>query len=417
LQCPDEKLLRRMRTFPLSTAIHLMPLLGSFRGYGQHTPGVRVLNGRGEPVHFNPLMDNHRPHGVIVGSNRSGKSALANWMANCLVPQGVTFIFMDRHGSYEALCRLHGGTHISFSREQPVCLGPFDGDLGPDHQDLLLTIMAEMATRLSRVTPQASSTLSNREALVLAQQLKRWAERGEIDSVPTLGQFVDYLGASTVETEICSTLVTLLSPYCGEGPFAAFIDGPAEVQLSQGLWSFDIAPLVNAGQLGAVVTTVLLGWVDRFIKAPEHLEVGKFLVMDEVSFDLKTPQAVELIDRHIRAYARFNAGMWLISQNMSDFRGEIGEIIRNNCGQFIAFALNPDEAQRFTDTFTPEAPHVVDMIKKLKPHRDCSQGFIYLPDGGSGAIRVVADPEFMTQIGQSRWHREQRHKRLEDPCS
>ena len=139
--------------------------------------------------------------------------------------------------------------------------------------------------------------------------------------------------------------------------------------------------------------------------------------MDEVSFDLKTPQAVELIDRHIRAYARFNAGMWLISQNMSDFRGEIGEIIRNNCGQFIAFALNPDEAQRFTDTFTPEAPHVVDMIKKLKPHRDCSQGFIYLPDGGSGAIRVVADPEFMMQIGQSKWHREQRHKRLEDPCS
>jgi hypothetical protein len=413
LSCPSEWMLQRMRTMPLKSALRYLPILGSFRGYGNRHPGVKLLNHRGEIVHFDPIRDTTRPHAAIVGSNRSGKSAFMNWVINCLLPLGYTVFMMDRHGSYRALCDLWGGRHTRFERRDPVCVGPFDGDLSPEHQDALLVTMAEMCTRVSTAIPQASTTLTSRQGLILARMLSQWVERGEADSVPRLGQFVTYLKdhPPAGERQVCQELATYLSPYCLDGPYAAFIDGPSEIRLGEGLWSFDMAALTNTGQLSVVLTTSLLSAIDRFVTDPATLEIPIIVGMDEVSFDLKTPQAVEMIDRFTRAYARFRAGLWLLTQNMGDFKGDIGDIIRNNFGAFWTFRLNPEEASRFVDQMMPDVPHIKALIARLQPHEDCSEGFVYLPDGGSGGYRVVADPGFMTEIGQSDFHRSQRRER------
>ena len=226
-----------------------------------------------------------------------------NWVINCLLPLGYTVFMMDRHGSYRALCDLLGGRHTRFERSDPVCVGPFDGDLSPEHQDALLVTMAEMCTRVSTAIPQASTTLTSRQGLILARLLNQWVERGELDSVPRLGQFVTYLNDHPLadDRQVCQELATFLSPYCLDGPYAAFIDGPSEIRLGEGLWSFDMAALANTGQLSVVLTTSLLSAIDRFVTDPATFDIPILVGMDEVSFDLKTPQAVEMIDRFTRA--------------------------------------------------------------------------------------------------------------------
>lgn len=420
LKFPKEETLRRMRRLPVGNAVHFIPFGGTFRGYGNRTPGVALLNERGEVVYFDPLADNARPHIGVVGSNRGGKSAAMALMANQLLPLGATFIFVDRHGSYRRLCEMHNGNHFGLNLNDPTCFGPFDGPLDQDHLSFLVNIMVEMCTK---VTQYETSTLSHPQSVILGNMLQQWANRGEWDSTPTITHFWQYIRDNPYEgqKELCDNILILLSPFCGDGRFAGFIDGPNKVDLKRGLWSFDLAPLGSEAQLLSVLTTVLFSRVDTFIRQHHGFDHPIYFVVDEAHASLKSPKAADMIERCFREYARMYVSISLITQQIQDFKGWIGDVVKNNCGSLWSFALNPGEARAFVEE-CQLPPHMLKIIRTIGRHdrgdRSCSEGIVYLPgvsgssDGEGGQFVVVGDPEFFSYIGQAKHHQEAQKETL-----
>lgn len=400
---------KRARSITTSDCVDFLPTWGSYVGNpGKTRHSNLLLNGRNEAF-TDDTFDRDQPHTGVFGSNRTGKSALMNRKINATVPLGDTWIIIDRHGSYRATCDLHGGLHRRPTFEAPICFGPFDGPLDTAHLNRVAYYILEMCTE---ATDYSISSLDNQEMAAVRKLLTDWAEKREPGAgIATLGEFDHYLEFNALpEFEaLCVKLRLLLSNFHGDGVYAPFIDGPNEIELQPGLYSFDLYTLDQAPQLLAVVTAILLDRVERFFTDPRYEYLPKHLAADEVSFMLKSPQAWTFIDRLVRALARYKAAFYFITQQMTDLEGMIGKVIRNNCGRFYFFSLSPDEIRSvMTSLELPE--NWFPILNSVRRHKDCSECVVFDSEGESGKARVVSDPDFMIRIGQAEHHKLERER-------
>lgn len=85
----------------------------------------------GRPLHVD-LSDEPLRRGLIANRNKfilgpsgSGKSFFTNHLVRSYYEQGSHIVLVDLGGSYEGLCRLLGGRHISYSEQAPLRFNPF----------------------------------------------------------------------------------------------------------------------------------------------------------------------------------------------------------------------------------------------------------------------------------------------------
>ena len=85
----------------------------------------------GRPLHVD-LSDEPLKKGLIANRNKfilgpsgSGKSFFTNHMVRSAYEQGSHIVLVDLGGSYEGLCRLLGGRHISYTDQAPLRFNPF----------------------------------------------------------------------------------------------------------------------------------------------------------------------------------------------------------------------------------------------------------------------------------------------------
>jgi type IV secretory pathway VirB4 component len=228
-----------------------------------------------------------------------------------------------------------------------------------------------------------------------------------------LSDFAAYLLQTTEPDWIAFArrLALVLSMYYGDGPYAPFMDGENDLKLGRGLTVLDVAGLEQVPWLETIASLLFFHRADGFIKNPDYLDVHKLLISDECSFTLRSKQAADAIDKYVRAYARFNAGVVMITQNMTDLESRVGRVIINNAGRFILFKLLPAEAA-FACEQLRMPPHIATLLGRLfspdeYDQADCSEGFIFRPNdhaGDGGVFRLVAPPGFVQQLGTSRQH-------------
>ena len=400
---------KRARSITASDCVDYLPIWGSYVGNPVKPRHAHLLLNARNEAFTEDAFDHDQPHTGVFGSNRTGKSALMNRKINATVPLGDTWIVIDRHGSYQAACELHGGLHLRPAFDAPICFGPFDGPLDTAHLNRVAYYILEMCTE---ATDYSLSSLDNQEMAAVRKLLRDWADKREPHAgVATLGEFDHYLARHALaEFEpLCAKLRLLLSNFHGDGVYAPFIDGPNDIVLQPGLYSFDLYALDQAPQLLAVVTAILFDRVERFFTDPRYAYLPKHLAADEVSFMLKSPQAWTFIDRLVRTLARYKAAFYFITQQMSDLEGMIGKVIRNNCGRFYFFSLSPDEIRSvMTSLELPE--NWFPILNSVRRHQDCSECVVFDSEGESGIARIVSDPDFMIRIGQAEHHKRERER-------
>lgn len=404
---PDEREMKRAFHVKAPYSGALLPLYGGYAG-ARRQHSSYLINSRGEGVTFD-FFDFKPPHGLIIGRSRSGKSILMAWIvSNLLARLGSAFI-LDRYGSYNGLCDLYGGALHVVSPSEPVCFGLCDGALDIEHRSVITNTISEL------VIAQGDAPLSASDNAILTNLVQDWARKwlSSTSRPARLSDFAAYLLQTTEPdwTAFARRLALVLSMYYGDGQYAPFMDGENELHLGHGLTVLDVAGLENVPWLETIASILFFHRADVFIKNPEHLDIHKLLISDECSFTLRSEQAVDAIDKYVRAYARFNAGVVMITQNMTDLESKVGRVIINNAGRFILFKLLPAEAAFACQQLNMPA-HIVDVMGRFfSPDEydqvDCSEGLMFRPNdsaGDGGVFRLVAPPGFMQRLGTSRQH-------------
>ena len=394
---PSENLVRRARQIPTEPLSHMLPLWGAFRG--TKTPTALFLNQQGEPVYID-FFDLISPHGIICGATRRGKSSFANMYIMQALGLGNHKVYvLDRYASYDQLAKELGGKLIKFDADTPICVGPFDGDLSPSHQAHIAMIVEEMMTAGLQgfsVTPE--------QRVRVGDLIGAWAR--ENPSLRTIGDFDRFLGLQT--DDFSAYLRMLINPFVGDGRYAAYLDGPNELEIGDtDLWVADVKGLDDHPALQAIIIATLFTTLERHITLPDNYLHKKLLLADEVSFLLKNAQAAEFFQRLSVALARFFCSFTLISQQPSDFLSEVGAKSVKNADTHIFFNLSHEELTEIQEIFGL-SDHTVETITRLRRYEDCSECVVRFRDGEMGIVRVVPPPAFIERIGQARHHVEAR---------
>ncbi len=390
----------------------LMPLYGGYAG-ARREHSSYVVSSRDEGVTVD-LFDTLPPHMLIVGRTRSGKSIGANWLASDLLDRGGTVFILDVYGSYNGLAEAYGGVVKTVSPSETVSFGLFDGSLDAHHRAAIVNVMAEL------FVAQGDPPLGATEIAYLTQFVRDFARYWRTDHVGeccTVSRFLDYQDRlpPSDASEFSRRLSIILSMYARDGEYAAFVDGPNELPMGHGLTVLDVAGLKNTPWLRVLSTLTFFHRADTYIQDPANLGRRKVLICDEAWGALRSPQAAEAIDSYIRAYARFNAALVMMTQNPSDLEGAIGQSLIDNVGQVWLFYLSSLKEAELVAKTLGMAPHVPEMITSLiNPYEydeiDMSEGLIFRPNdagGDGGLFRLVAPPAWLARVGRSRQHQEE----------
>jgi hypothetical protein len=399
---PTEFFTRRARKIPTRTIARLMPVWGAIRSVRE--PASVYVNRLGEPFFFNLFDRFGAHHTIITGATRRGKSSFLNTHLDQVLPGGEYLAFiLDRYGSYDVLAARHQGKLLKFTPENPICIGPFDGDLSPRHREHLQMVIEEMALagfRDAHVTPD--------ERVAIGDFIAAWAMTGPQQLV--LSDFLNFLRTRT--ESFADRLTRLLSPYAGDGRYAPYVDGPSELGLADApLWVADIAGLEDMPAIQSVVIAILFTRLEQHVCAPERHRFKKILAADEVSFLLRNQQSAEFLRTLSVALARFFTSFILISQQMSDFLTELGRASVKNADTHIFFNLSYEELSEIQEVFNL-SDHMVETIASLRLYEDCSECVVRVRDGDAGVIRVVPPPAFIRAIGQTWQHVEAREQEV-----
>ncbi|MCG9658647.1 type IV secretion system protein TraC [Vibrio mediterranei] len=120
-----EKLGRFKKQLSWSMA-NLCQMQGEWKGDDWSNPLMLLIGRRGQPMNFNPFLNNDGNYNVaVIGKSGSGKSVFMNDLSQCVLSIGGRDITIDIGGSYRYPCELFGGQYIDV--EEGISFNPFSG--------------------------------------------------------------------------------------------------------------------------------------------------------------------------------------------------------------------------------------------------------------------------------------------------
>ncbi len=280
-----------------------LPLFGTFQG--TRSPTQYMVSRAGGLVTLDSRDSETSPHMAVLASSGGGKSFyMANAMVAFAASQKRSMIFaIDKKTSYRILAEVIGKDSGSQFVEPPkvypnIFRGRFD-------EFRLPVIVGILRTAISLVSPGAR--LGAIEEMLLSESVRMAFAMTELDArteyregalrasapgqvrVPRLSDILENLfpvaTGMKIPLAVPETLRALLSPFVGNGPYAALFD--AEVfddfdPPTPGFSLYDLDALSGNAVLQSLVTQCILAEILRQIRRPENAGVAGMLVIEEV---------------------------------------------------------------------------------------------------------------------------------------
>ncbi|MBI4242492.1 MAG: ATP-binding protein, partial [Planctomycetes bacterium] len=369
----NDVMLKRSKKITTINLAHMLPVYGSFRG---NCRGIQLLNRDGEIVKFSFFDSEVAPHGIIAGVSGSGKSVWSNNLIVSVLGEGAKVFVIDRGNSYKKLAQLLGGTYVEFSPNKPVSFNPFGNTLDNEKHIFLTHLVAEMCT-------QGDYSIGPKEINLISKAISLTYEKkvGEEVLVSDLKRTMEEMGAQNLA--ICLEL------FVGKGPYAEFFDKPCEFDVSNSnLVVFELGEL---GLLKEVASVVLLSIVHIITKeCMGNLSVEKYLLIDEAWTLLRSNNTCRFLENVYRTYRKYRAAAIMITQQISDFSGQIAEAIRSNAPNRI-FLKQTQETIAMMSRELDLSEEEKKMLETLKTCKGVFSEALVLSDKTRGVCRLILD--------------------------
>jgi hypothetical protein len=373
----NDRVLRRGRRLLGLNLAHLLPFYGALKG--TPTPDLLLVNRRGEPVTFSFSDSTVAPHGIVAGVSGSGKSVFANHLILSAARRGARVFVLDRGNSYRKLCSILGGTYVAFDPRAPRSINPCGAGLDEEKKLFLTDIVAEMCA-------QGQRELSVKERSLVARAIMRaFGEAGGREV-----RIGDVRRALAEDPEPAARdLAVCLEMFTGEGAYAGFFDRPAAPDEGGLLTVYELGDVAKRKDVASVLLMALIHRITEYART--HLEVQKYLIVDEAWTLLKSATTAQFLEDVLRTYRKLNAAAIMVTQQVTDFEGRTGEAIRANAPNRVFLQQTPETVlamEKLLD-LSPEEKALLGRIRTVKGK---FSEMLLQSTETRGVARLVPDP-------------------------
>jgi type IV secretion system protein VirB4 len=255
-----------------------------------------IVTGSGLEPFYVPTSIRSVMHQIIIGPTTGGKSTLLGTMvAGLAVLPDVRIIWLDRDYSSFVLTHAMGGTYIELAANNSSPLCPFQW------------IEIENGTAwlfdwFSRLFKRWSIELNERQAADLTKAL----ELAKVAGIRTMGAFIHLIHDPEMRG--------VLRNYVASGQWGHIFDAEPLPNVRTLLTTYEMRHLDALGERVSGPATELI---------IRDAEVGlgekpTFVVVDEARWFLASAVGLPFIDRALRTFRKYNAGIILATQSLSE---------------------------------------------------------------------------------------------------
>ena len=358
-----------------------LPVFGAFRG--TKTPFQLMVSRGGSAAWLNPYDSETSPHVAVLASSGGGKSFFAqNLMTSFFAKhagadKGPLLFIIDKKTSYEIFAEVIGedvGSRVIKPPEQYPNI--FRGKLD---EFRLPVIVGLLKTAVSLVAPGAR--LGAVEETLLALAVRLTFTQNELDArteykdgvlsertvdkvrLPCLRDIVDNLFPVAAESGVAEGVATALgqhlSPFLGQGPYAALFDRDELDDLdpeTPGVSLYDLDAVASNPVLATLTTQMILAEIVRQIRRPENRGRPGMLVIEEAGvLAASSPEIVAFIQDAWKTFRKLGFACIGLTNEVDDFARKPGprEIWNVSPNKIILRMLDKDLQKALTGL--PEA--------------------------------------------------------------
>lgn len=253
------------------------------------------------------------PLAFVSGSSGSGKSFLVNQLLLQHMGRDPKIIILDIGGSYGRLVRLLGGQMVTFKKDRPLCLNPFQifaasddkREPTPTERARICSVLEEMAAGEHPLPPGFADRLDPALESLFCRSL------GMGRSMLTLDDLARHLlSMDAMSREIATRLL----PFTNGQRYEGWFNGPSVIDLKADLICFDLREIRRDARLCTVMISVLVHLMHDLL----HQSRGrrKMLVMDEMWEFIRRPRLAEFVVEAWKTFRKENTATLGISQNL-----------------------------------------------------------------------------------------------------
>jgi len=311
------KFLGRGRALFTKNIVDLAPIYGDPGIFGK--PHIFLLSPRGQLVGFDLFSTGQGGYnGFVVATTGAGKSVFLQWIALMYYLAGIKVRIIDIGGSYERFCKNFGGTYISVSYENPMCVNPFslienEEELNEYVEFLTSLFLLMGGSKDERTFAQQEKILRSYLEHAIKESYARYGKESCIDTV------VDIL--SREDDPRVQDFVVAMRPYTSKGSYGIFFNGVSEVDLSNPIVVIDNTFIENMPELMDPLLMVFTFHVSREVYTSKN-KGGLVCIIDEAHKFLGKPKIDVFVEQAYRRFRKDGGSIIMATQGFDDFMGE-----------------------------------------------------------------------------------------------
>ncbi|MFT3819883.1 MAG: type IV secretion system protein TraC [Rubrivivax sp.] len=399
----DLQRLKRLELRTSGNTIHMAPVIADGKGTG--TPTMLAIGRRGQVTTLDVFDNVQGGKSVsIVGMVGSGKSTLLQDFAAAYASRGAKIRVFEAGRSFERLTGRLGGQFVRFTTEARINVNPFslisdereiDGEMCGGIDDdiaLLQPLLAKMASPNVPLEPAVYATL----ATVIKEEYLKHGRSMTVTHVQrryTAGR----LYPDRPEDKRLYDLADMLAPFCADGAYKHYFEGPSTLDFSNDFLVFEMQELANNRHLRGVVQMILLYKVSQ--EMLEERRRQKLFILDEAKEALAGNGAedqvlAEFLERLYLRVRKYNGSAVTATQDVAHyFTSPYGASIWNQSD----FILMGKQSENSIEAISrSEAIRLTEPLRRALTSISTNSGAYrewYVHSGlFKGIVRLVLDP-------------------------
>lgn len=367
----------------------LLPIHGEWKGH-YRKPHISLIARNGQLMGWT-MHSTEAAHGLVSAGTGSGKSFAFSEVAASYLSTGAYMWIVDKGASYKNLCKVMGGTYITFDRSNdgsvPFSFNPFSSIVDFDTEQEILYIQIRMMTFwLDSPTDMQTRLLDGATRQV-------WMRKGNDGSVSDVQKELE-----ASEHKSAHSLAMLIEPFTDSGRYGEWFQAGKPVAYKG---RFNVIEMQGIEAFSEQMKALILMQMMDSIKAQMYKSdraLNKMLVLDESWQFLKNEQVSQAIEVLYREARKFNGSVTSISQTAGEWENSASaKVMISQALNKVILASDPYDVKVMEEmSFLGSEPHAYRMVKSLQTvtTRGASFSEIYQKTaGGSGIGRLVV-PEF-----------------------
>jgi conjugal transfer ATP-binding protein TraC len=381
------KQMERYRTFSSQHVVHLMPIMGDWKG--TRTPIMNFVSRNGQIMNMDLFDSLTNYNCAVAAKSGAGKSFFTNFViVNYLSIPGNRVWMIDVGRSYEKLAMSLKGEFIVFDENANFSLNPFrlvqeyesEKDK-QEHTNMIITVVAAM------VSPNGN--LSETQYAYLARIIMQmWNEYGQDLTVTMVA---DELEKSTDQR--FRDMGIQMFRFTEKGDYGSyFTNANPPLQFSKNFVVLELEELKAKEDLQTVVLLTLISIIQNamYLGSRDH---AKLVMIDEAWSLIAKGSVAKFVETGYRRFRKYNGSAITITQSVNDlYNTPSGAAIAENSSIFFLLAQKAEALEQLKHSnrlsFTDG---VFNLLKSVHTLPGIYSEIFFYTEMGSGVGRLYVD--------------------------